>query len=267
MQAEGDRIATARYRLVFVNESRARASMAVVDARRDYDRGRLRTLARIAQSSAGIFRQRHADVQDDRLYRVAHGETMNTGFMRKILQYPAELERFIVLARREGVRSYLEVGCKFGGSLWRIAQAIPRGGRIVAVDLPHGDTSFKESQPHLEACVRQLQAMRYDAHLFIGDSTDLVIVGKVRALAPFDLCLIDANHTEPYVRKDWANYGSMARIVAFHDIAWRAGNRPPSKKFPIEVPKVWAELKQQHRHEEIKLDPTRQDNGFGILWH
>src|SRR5262245_32054074 len=136
---------------------------------------------------------------------------MNTGFMRKVLQNPAELDRFIALVRRENVRDYLEVGCKFGGSLWRIVtQGIPRGGRVVAVDLPHGDTSFKESQPHLEACVRQLQAMRYDAHLFIGDSTDPIIVEKVLELAPFDLCLIDANHTETYVCKDWANYGEMA---------------------------------------------------------
>jgi predicted O-methyltransferase YrrM len=191
---------------------------------------------------------------------------MNDGYTRKILQYPAEIEAFTRLVRKENVRNYLEVGCKFGGSLWRVATAMPKASRIVAVDLPHGDTSFKESQPHLEACIARLKQMGFDAHLFLGDSTDPEIVTRVRELGPFDLCLIDGNHTEPYVRRDWLNYGSLARMVAFHDIAWKAGNRPPSKKYPIQVPKVWEELKQSHKHIEIKLDPTRQDNGFGILW-
>jgi hypothetical protein len=64
---------------------------------------------------------------------------------------------------------------------------------------------------------------------------------------------------------DWLNYGAMARIVAFHDIGYDLGDRPvPTWK--IEVPKVWNEIKQGYRHEEIKLDPTKRDNGFGILW-
>jgi hypothetical protein len=33
---------------------------------------------------------------------------------------------------------------------------------------------------------------------------------------------------------------------------------------PIDVPKVWAQLKQQHKHIEIKR--CVQDNGIGILW-
>jgi predicted O-methyltransferase YrrM len=161
------------------------------------------------------------------------------------------------------VQSYLEIGGKHGGSLWRIGSQLPKGSRIVSVDLPHGDTSFKESQPNLEQCIMELKGMGYDAHLFLGDSTADHIVESVKQLAPFDLCLIDANHTEPYVRKDWANYGPMARIVAFHDIGWRP--RPqPSKKMSIEVPKVWAELKQGYRHVEIRNCP--QDTGMGVLW-
>ena len=200
----------------------------------------------------------------------ADGETVvSDGYTRKVLQNPQELNSFVALLQKEKVGSYLEVGCKFGGSLWRVATSLPRGSRIVAVDLPHGDTSFKETLPHLEACVRDLKTRGYDAHLFVGDSTSPDIVEQVRALAPFDCCLIDANHTEPYVRKDWANYGPLARIVAFHDISWRRGTHTEhqiSKYFPIQVPKVWDEIKQDYRHHEIKLDPTKQDNGFGILW-
>lgn len=182
-----------------------------------------------------------------------------------MLQDPKEFDQFLTFIKTQKIQSYLEIGCKNGGSLWRIANVLPKGSRVVGVDLPHGDTSFKETENNLRQCVDELRKIGYDAWLFLGDSTDATIIANVAALAPFDLCMIDANHTEPYVRKDWANYGPMAGIVAFHDIGWRP--RPEaSKKMPIEVPKVWNELKQGFLHKEIKLCHTGQDNGIGILW-
>lgn len=180
-----------------------------------------------------------------------------------ILQNPEEIEWFANLLRKEGVRSYLEIGSKHGGSLWRVANALPNGSRIVSVDLPQGDGSFKETEVSLRECVKELLKRGYDAHLILGDSTQPDIVEQARALGPFDAVFIDANHTLPFVTKDWENYGSMARIVAFHDIGWKA--RPePSKKMPIEVPILWNEIKQSFRHQEINLDP--RDNGIGVLW-
>jgi hypothetical protein len=180
-------------------------------------------------------------------------------------QDQAELQEFIRLMLDNGVNSYLEIGCKHGGSLWRIGNALPKGSRIAAVDLPFKKNHpTRNTQPHLETCVAELRKRKYDIHLFIGDSTDPGVVQRVRALAPFDLCLIDGNHTEPYVRKDWANYGPMARMVAFHDISFI---RPPdleSWRKPIEVPKFWNEIKNGYRTVEIKLCPGA--NGIGILW-
>jgi cephalosporin hydroxylase len=178
------------------------------------------------------------------------------------LQDPQELAAFIDFIREQKVSSYLEIGAKHGGSLWHIGRQLPKGSRIVAVDLPHGDASFKESQPHLEACVEALCNMRYDAHLIIGDSTDPAVVKSVLNFAPFDLCFIDANHTTKYVWADWINYGPMARLVAFHDIGWKEENRPGKK--PIEVPRIWNEIKRDYRHKEINL--CKRDNGIGILW-
>ncbi len=187
-------------------------------------------------------------------------------YERVALQDPGEMIEFVTLLQKEKIRSYLEIGCKFGGSLWKVASILPKGGRIVAVDRPHGDGSFKESQPHLEECIQRLRKpLGFDAHLFLGDSTDPEIVAKATALGPYDACLIDANHTEPYVRADWANYGPLANIVAFHDIGWRAEGRTHKMgKLPIHVPMIWEELRQQFKHREIKLCP--RDNGFGVLW-
>ena len=187
-------------------------------------------------------------------------------YERRALQDPQEFAKFLELLKRENVGSYLEIGSKFGGSLWRVATILPKGARIVSVDRPHGDGSFKESQPPLEECVKRLRkSLGFDAHLFLGDSTDPEIIAKVTALGPFDACFIDANHTEPYVRADWANYGPLAKIVAFHDIGWRAEGRVHKMgKLPIHVPIIWQELRSQFRYHEIKLCP--RDNGIGILW-
>lgn len=188
---------------------------------------------------------------------------MSEKWERRILQNIDEFDRFVKLMRGENITRYLEIGSKYGGTWWRMSTSLPIGSRLVAVDLPHGDNSFKESEPHLVKCHQTLKDMGYDAHLFLGDSTNKDIVERVRALGPFDLCFIDANHTEPYIRQDWQNYGAMARIVAFHDIGWQARDEP-SNKMPIHVPEVWNELKQPYRHHEIKLD--KRDNGIGILW-
>lgn len=177
------------------------------------------------------------------------------------LQDETELARFLEILRAEGVRSYLEIGAKFGGALWRAANVMPAGSRIVAVDLPGGTRAWPESGRSLERCIAEL-GERYDAHLIWGDSTAPVVIAAVRALGPFDACLIDANHTLPYITKDFANYSPLCRIVALHDIAWR---RPPEwRGVRIDVPAFWRDIKRGRRFEEISH--CDGDNGIGVLW-
>lgn len=173
------------------------------------------------------------------------------------LQDPRELEEFVALVKAEGVRSYLEIGSKHGGSLWAVANAMPPGSFIVSIDLEAGQD--------LRECIAALRLRLYRVELIKGNSTDPKVIEAAARLAPFDLCLIDANHTEPFVRMDWKNYGPLARIVAFHDIAWNLGNRPP-RPWRIDVPKVWNEIKNGYRFREIKLCHTGRDNGLGVLW-
>jgi hypothetical protein len=190
---------------------------------------------------------------------------LDHNFLRRPVQDLNELRAFVEFVKEHKVKSYLEIGSKYGGSLWHVANALPRGSRVVAVDLPY-ESAFKRpvSKPYLERVAKDLRG-DYDMTLILGDSTDPDVVAKVRKRAPFDLCLIDANHEESYVRADWANYGPMAKMVAFHDISWNMA-RNPSKLFTIDVPKVWQEISMGRRVREIRLCPTR-DNGFGILWN
>lgn len=182
-------------------------------------------------------------------------------YVTKIAQYPAEAEWFEQLIRDNNVRSYLEIGGRHGGSLWRYGGALPLGSRLVSVDMPIGKTL-----PHLEQCAAALKDAGYDVHLIIGDSRSAEIVGRVKELGPYDLLLIDGDHSFETVQKDWDHYSPMARIVALHDIAWK---RPPDWKEGrrIHVPEFWQQIKRVFaRTDEVRLDPTGQDNGIGVIW-
>lgn len=190
---------------------------------------------------------------------------MTSRYLTDAAQDPAEIAAFCDLLAREGVASYLEVGSKFGGSLWRVANALPKGSRIVAVDLPGGTKAWKESEASLKACVLALIDLGYDARIIWGNSTDPKLIEQVRALGPFDAALIDADHRLPGVTQDFANYGPMASIVAFHDLAWKRA--PEWVGTRIDVPEFWASIKGDYqRTEEIILCPTKKNNGIGVLW-
>jgi len=186
-------------------------------------------------------------------------------YLTNMAQDEAEIAAFCDILRSEGVTSYLEIGSKFGGSLWRAANSLPAGSRIVSVDLPGGTKAWKQSEASLKACHAALRAKGYDTHAIWGSSFDAETIEQVRALGPFDACLIDGDHRMPGVTQDFANYGPMARIVAFHDLAWKRA--PDWVGTRIDVPEFWASIKGDYaRTEEIILCPTGKNNGIGVLW-
>jgi predicted O-methyltransferase YrrM len=180
-----------------------------------------------------------------------------------LLQDIGEFNDFLKLIQKQKVKSYLEIGSKHGGSFWRITNVLPKGTRVVSVDLPHGDGSFKDSEPNLRQCVSELQKRGYDADLFLTDSTDPITVELVRRKGPFDLVFLDGNHSEPFLQADWENYCQTARMVALHDISWPP-TKPPPKGMPCDVMGFWNILKKDHRHVEFRR--RRDECGIGVLW-
>lgn len=182
----------------------------------------------------------------------------------QMLQDEREIAALADLFRREGVRSYLEIGSKFGGSLRRIAEVMPIGSRIVAVDMPNGTKAWSQSSAALQDLIIDLGKKGYEASVMFADSQDLMTVKKASWHAPYDAILIDADHRLPGVTKDWNNYSSMGRMIAFHDIAWRRA--PDWVGTRIDVPEFWNSIKGDYRHEEFKFCPTGKNNGIGVLW-
>lgn len=189
---------------------------------------------------------------------------MRPVYETSIAQVEQEISLLAGLMRNEGIKSYLEIGSKYGGSLWRVARELQPGARIVSVDLPNGTKAWAESSVSLKACVARLCADCHDARIIWGNSMDPAVIEQVRALGPFDAILIDADHRMPGVTADWKNYGPMGRIVAFHDIAWhRAADWVGTR---IDVPEFWNSIKGDYVHQELKFCPTGKSNGIGVLW-
>jgi cephalosporin hydroxylase len=180
-----------------------------------------------------------------------------------------EIDELISIAVQENVRSFLEIGSKYGGSLWRIARALPIGSKVVSVDVP---MQHKNTHVKLAHCIKELCSLGYDARWINGNSTHPDVIKQAQSYGPYDLCFIDGNHSENFVRLDWKNYSSMARIIAFHDIAhnWQWEEKHGRRK-PIDVWKVWPEIKSNYLNtREIcssKDDEGRSRWGIGIVWN
>ncbi|MDP3952640.1 class I SAM-dependent methyltransferase [Microbacterium sp.] len=197
---------------------------------------------------------------------VAHTHQLDPDFMEKCIQIALhdrsnagrmleqdEDEFAQMLGLVKGYRSALEIGSRYGKSIERIAQQMPAGSRVVAVDLPYSDVI--EDMPAPEPVLRETIAaigLKYDAHLLIGDSHHPEVVAAAQALGPYDFCFIDGDHSYEGVSADWENYGPQAKVVAFHDIV----NNPACMKF-------WSEIKKSYRTVEYTSSAWL---GIGIVF-
>jgi predicted O-methyltransferase YrrM len=185
--------------------------------------------------------------------------------LKDSLQDPAELSAFIDLLKREGVRSYLEVGANAGGTFRKIGSALERPSTLVAIDLGGKSPGRIAARRALKQAVADLKGIGQVASVIFGDSRDGYVIDRANGFAPFDCVLIDGDHSADGVKADFENYAPMARMVAFHDIAWRrAAEWGEGQR--IAVPGFWNAIKGGYRHEEIKLCPTGKNNGIGVLW-
>jgi cephalosporin hydroxylase len=180
-------------------------------------------------------------------------------------QNAEELAEFLLFVQSIQAKRYLEIGSKFGGSLWAVANVMPVGSRIVSVDLPNAKWGRSDSEEALINCVNELERLGYDSYLIFGDSAKKSVVEAVRDLGPFDLVFIDADHVEQAVWSDFQNYGMMTQYCCFHDVGQTS--EVPAGRRPIEVRKVWNDLKKIY-HDRAEFREIMHDkgiNGIGIM--
>jgi hypothetical protein len=177
---------------------------------------------------------------------------------QKSSQMQYELDGMIETFR--GCRSYLEIGARHGDTFYAVMSSLPKGAFGVAVDYPGHVCGKGGTDKYLDEAAHELRRMGYDITVLIGDSQEPEIIDAVKDLAPFDCALIDGDHRYDGVKADWLNYGPMCGMVAFHDIVG-VDQRCNKAGVPVEVPRLWSEIKTDKCAEFVAPDSTM---GIGI---
>ena len=146
-----------------------------------------------------------------------------------------ESDRFQKLIKEKEVDSLLEIGSLYGQNLWHMANCLPVGSKITAIDWPNASDGFEDSKESLENIAKALTAKGYDVKLIFGNSHDESIKSIAEARGPFDLVYIDGDHSYDGALKDWNDYSPMATVmVGIHDIS--------NANFGVH--RFWKDLKQ-----------------------
>jgi hypothetical protein len=177
-------------------------------------------------------------------------------------QQQFEIDSLAYLFAERGVRSYLEVGARYGDSFYDVMRRLPVGSKGVCVDFPGNVWGTAGSSEALEAACEKLRKKGYNITIILGDSTDPRVVKEVERLGPFDAALLDGDHRYNGIKKDFENYASLCGIVALHDIVGH-GQRH-SEGIEVEVPKFWREIKTK---ESVEFIAPGSAMGIGVVWN
>jgi len=173
-----------------------------------------------------------------------------------INQHEDEFSAFLDLYKKRAPMRILEIGTYNGGTLYHWITQASHGATIVSIDNQHVN---KDLYP-------KWAANKVRVEFYNGYSETQEAIQKAKDFAPYDWIFIDADHSYNGVKSDWVNYSPMINkggIVAFHDIL----PHPPWDGQPIEVEKLWAEIKEEHDTLEIIGKSKWPDlSGIGVVF-
>jgi cephalosporin hydroxylase len=165
------------------------------------------------------------------------------GSRLRILQLPREFAQLLIFMSTRKIDRYLEIGTAVGGSWLTIDSYLrvinPTYQGSVGIDIKFRIRSWTE---HI--------ARFKNIEFRCGNSRDINLGQET-----FDLCYIDADHTEESVRNDFEKVKNNCRYVAFHDIVLQDST----------VNAYWEEIKHQYEYVEFIDRSLPQTCGVGIL--
>ncbi len=186
-------------------------------------------LATLRDPDAMVDLIRALGLNDDGLDEYPQGLHAFCGQGLRVWQYPIQFGPYLAFLSSLGVRSYLELGVRHGGTFVATVEYLRRFApvaRAVAVDIMPCPAlaAYQQMNPNSEFHQLNTQSTEF-AHWVAGQE--------------FDLALIDANHDERECRAEFALLQDRARILVLHDIV--------NVDFPG-VAAVWREVKGAGRH-------------------
>lgn len=149
------------------------------------------------------------------------------GFGLKIWQYPNQFSKYLCFLNKykEKINSYLEIGCRNGGTFFLHCQYLTPLSKAVALDLvPISDTLSDFNAIYKGASYIQASSHSKKFIDFIKNNF-------------FDLIFIDGDHSYDGVKKDAENTRDKCNIQVFHDIVNDAC---------LGVSRYWQEVKKSH---------------------
>jgi predicted O-methyltransferase YrrM len=170
-----------------------------------------------------------------------------------------EAEFINLLAVVTNKKLIIEVGTAYGGTLRRMMEVAADDAEFISVDM-YQDTqdgrnkSTDDEMQSWKKSDQKLHIIRADSHLPETKAEVMRILGDRKP----DFVFIDGDHSYTGVKQDFADYGTLGGIVAFHDI--QKSDNPA-----MGVPQLWAELKADVPHDHIlELIDNPNQIGFGI---
>jgi hypothetical protein len=166
----------------------------------------------------------------------------------RIWQYPQEFARYLAQLLRLGVRSYLELGIRHGGTFVTTVECLGRGGTLTSalgVDIMPCPSMAEYSRLNPAARFLELNTQSSAFERALDEH------------GPFDAALIDANHDEEECRHEFEVLRNRCAMLAFHDIA--------NTEFPA-IGRVWADIAKLvgYRCFEYVSDYPEQHTPMGI---
>ena len=124
-------------------------------------------------------------------------------------QFPNQFAPYLARLSDLGIESYLEIGARHGGTFVTTIEYLSRFHpvrRAVGIDLGRPSDSLRT------------YALRPGVNVLQGNSQGRQFKTLMRESEPFDLVLIDGDHSEDACRADLELVSDRSRVLALHDI-------------------------------------------------
>jgi hypothetical protein len=172
-----------------------------------------------------------------------------------IWQYPNQFSKYLLLLQQKNIRSYIEIGCRWGGTFVLTTEYLKRFNtleRSVAVDII--------DSPVKEYCTPQAKAE------FLKMNSQSPAFKEYIKKNKFDLVFIDGDHSYEGVKSDYHISKDSGNIFVFHDI---------SSDVCPGVVQFWNELKTTEaddydffefvdQYEDVLRDTNQRFLGIGV---